>query len=360
MVYSCDKSGVIPLNKNQKEFLASQYERSYNVTETESSIIEILPSSAVSHLDINSFSRIQLKNTEAITYPKIHFTDQHIYLTTNFASQEDSLIYVYSYNGSFVKKFGRYGRGPDEYERINDLILDRFVLYIADNMQIKIIDSSTGKEIRRKVYSNIYPQNLYSINDKLFITTPFNHIFPFSINIISKDSFEIENTLIDNREGPFNYKLAKSVFITQAENKIIYSRKGFNTLIFIDIDNYNSSAVAEILYEPLKLEIGLLGEEANQEKMDYVFSTVSTIEDIHYSDGRIFLKIYDASLNQWVLGVIDSDFNSDKWIMNMFTLDKEFFFNNHDLWILISTMDSFESGKELENIVLASIALESL
>ena len=65
---------------------------------------------------------------------------------------------------------------------------------------------SSKKELKRLLFSEIYPQRLYLINEKVFLSTPFNSIFPFSVNIISLESSEIQNTLIDDRDGPLKYR----------------------------------------------------------------------------------------------------------------------------------------------------------
>ena len=67
----------------------------------------------------------------------------------------------------------------------------------------------------------------------MFLSTPFNSIFPFSVNIISLESSEIQNTLIDDRDGPFKYRLANSISLTNTIDEVVYSRKGFNSLFLL-------------------------------------------------------------------------------------------------------------------------------
>lgn len=359
LFYSCERDKIKPLNEDQKKFLSSQYQRSHNIS-YEPPSIRIPTVFSNTAFDIDSISKTILNLKDNISYPRIHFSDSSIFLSSNYGSSQDSLIFKYNFDGTLVKSFGRLGRGPNEFEKISDLKADSKYIYILDNNYLKLLELSSKKELKRLLFSEIYPQRLYLINEKVFLSTPFNSIFPFSVNIISLESSEIQNTLIDDREGPFKYRLANSISLTNTIDEVVYSRKGFNSLIFINKFNYEVNRVAEIMYDPLSLDNGLIGENHDEGKINEILSKISTIEEIHYFEEKLFIKIFEASRNKWLLGVINIASKSNEWKMNTYTLSSEFFFNNDKIWLYTNPIDSYESTKELNSIKLLKLNLADL
>jgi hypothetical protein len=171
--------------------------------------------------DFMDVEYIALETTdEFVNQGIVHAVGKEIMLIGN---QSNSEFFIYDRTGKGLRKINRWGRGPEEYEGIADIILDE------DNGELFIIDPFKGvlvydlygkfkRSFHSKEHSSLY--NAYNYDNDNFICIKESFSGASSMNtvpflIVSKHDGSINNEI----HVPFTGKSAPVGIQVQIDNK---------------------------------------------------------------------------------------------------------------------------------------------
>jgi hypothetical protein len=127
---------------------------------------------------VDSISYIKLETSDSclIGYiNRIKYYDKHYYIYDHRAKT----IYIFDETGKFVKKFNKYGQGPEEYLWVNSFANDNDgLLHIHDQESAKILIYDTAGNFVSKVNTNRkdYPRDFICLGDKYMLYMPDKNI----------------------------------------------------------------------------------------------------------------------------------------------------------------------------------------
>lgn len=142
----------------------------------------------------------------------------NIYLKKDFIIIYADNLYLYDYDGNFIKKIGRNGKGPGEYLSIHGVECNKLGFFIMDRSQQKIIHlNDQGRYIRDykiglfgEAYSKwnninlIYTGNeINKYNNKLFI---FDNDFNYKMSFLKISENEHRFVNFYDKTNFYNYK----------------------------------------------------------------------------------------------------------------------------------------------------------
>jgi hypothetical protein len=127
---------------------------------------------------VDSISYIKLETGDncLIDYiSRIKYYDKHYYIYDHRAKT----IYIFDETGKFVKKFNRYGQGPEEYLFVNSFAKDNNgLLHIHDSESAKILIYDTAGNFVSKINTDRkdYPRDFICLDNKYMLYMPDKNI----------------------------------------------------------------------------------------------------------------------------------------------------------------------------------------
>lgn len=253
-------------------------------------------------------------------------------------------IYVFKSNGTFLTKFGRYGRGPGEFESIASIDVGNSKLYVLDSQLQKLVifslddfslisEDTIGRNIIRdedKLPGIMKAQNLYALgNDTLLMnfqsrifSNNFRNIPYYKVSeqgeILSKKILELErfNFYIPEKRQtskgiflPFTMPFSRNSLFAISNTGSMFTAWPEDFLI-MEYDNQGNYLQA--FYYPIKkvplflkdLDINnLRRQELRKHDLPDTWPALNTI-------------LSDDEGNLWVSTITESDSTFDWWVLN--------------------------------------------
>lgn len=135
---------------------------------------------------------------------KLKFNDQYIFVQ----DANPPSIHVFTHNGKYIRKIGTHGRGPNEYNYLNDFAISSFKphVWLLTSNPYKIMEYNiNGSFVQQIEYlmSDNYNSIESLFNDKYLImqTNSFGNT-PFTFSIFSDDGYHFKSAV---KPGQFKY-----------------------------------------------------------------------------------------------------------------------------------------------------------
>lgn len=145
-------------------------------------------------------------------------------------------VFLYDSAGKFLKAIGSKGCGPGEYSAISQFTADANGIYIYDWLTSKYFHYDyNGKLVREQTFHNTCPQQVYQLNDTLFVATysAYSKDHPYSltwINVSSGEDKECDTALPFKFSRNWVYgEIKKSM-----NGEILFFKSGYETVYKID------------------------------------------------------------------------------------------------------------------------------
>lgn len=109
-------------------------------------------------------------------------TDKYLYIADRISKK----IFMFDWNGNYLRTIGKIGRGPGEYVDLGGLCIIQDSLYVHDRIQSKLITYfNQGKQFRETIINPpIYSSELTAVRNKLYFITNYSNDY----NLISMDT----------------------------------------------------------------------------------------------------------------------------------------------------------------------------
>lgn len=143
--------------------------------------------------EIRAIKIIPLETTDSCLIGKIThlamFNDTIVVCDASKAQK----VFLYDSTGKFLRTIGSKGSGPAEYSAISQFTADANGVYIYDWLTSKYLHYDyDGKLVREQAFYNTCPQQVYQLDDTLFVATysAYSEVHPYSLTWIDVSSGE--------------------------------------------------------------------------------------------------------------------------------------------------------------------------
>lgn len=157
----------------------------------------------------------------------------------------EQVIYKYDKNGKFINKLHKIGRGPGEYTRVNGLCVDNNEnIYIEDLEKDEILKYDNNfkfiKSIKLKSF-NPY-SGMAIIDNSIYLINAFTQGSKFI------EQYDLDGKFIKSFNEPddLGLKYNRGInrgYISQYENKLIYTRANYNEINIYDPKNNKTEVI---------------------------------------------------------------------------------------------------------------------
>ncbi|MCD8260336.1 MAG: 6-bladed beta-propeller [Bacteroides sp.] len=287
-----------------------------------------------------------------------------------YVKSEKSLL-VFNRNSTFIRKFDRNGKGPEEYHALTDFLVDenREEILILDGWQQKLLSYTLQGEFRQEYPLDFYAGMMTRYKEDLYLysgnnTTPED---PYPIKRLSDYRVAGSFYRVDEDKKDYLhiithrnfYPASEGILFFEAFNDTIYkiSPDGVLPLYIISYEQGKKN-VPRSFYEKDHEDIRAFFQQFN--RMNYINSTYDLFEAgeklffTSYGSGKKCLNIYDRSTGKGSSYTSVADdmlcrylplaFNEDQsWFQPADNQEEIFFFMAADH--LVENKDQITSGR---------------
>ena len=168
---------------------------------------------------------------------KIFFYENHFYILDQVLGKG---VFVFDENGNFIRRIGRIGKGPGEYDVPNDMAIDMFSgrLLIFCNNSKKLIAYDFNGNFIEEVKLKSYIDGFSILNNDLIAVyhdnnSPFDDI-KYKLELISKDG-NIKKTAF-RIDGSTDHSRGGKSFFYQSHDELLVSPGFSNTIYTVGLD----------------------------------------------------------------------------------------------------------------------------
>lgn len=312
------------MSEQQKELLETHRNQSVDITKSlkQSEIISIQQNGKLKDFpfSVELIDSIIFKHPKNITVSKLIETENYFYINNLVQSPVHNNVAQFNKDGTFIKSFGRKGRGPGEKTGIGVLVERSDTTFLFDNGYLKKFNKELTEFDRE--FIGLWANKAYINNNNFDLNISANEYFPYPVTIINMDDYSIKLSLKDNRSDVFKTTTTNSNTFFSNENLIIYAKTTLN-LIHVLKKEDKSVTHYEIRSDIIRENKKSLREDASPDEFVDFLETLFVTEKLHFHDQIL-----------WILFRDGTDDNMKRYlakVSNFFSQEGELTFDMYDL-----------------------------